>query len=72
VIVLFLYFLFAANDFDTSATGRSTGLHDVHMPEVISLPVTTELSVIVREQISFGHKVEFSELFFHPCVILVH
>jgi hypothetical protein len=72
VIVLFLYFLFAANDFDTSTTGRGTWFHDIHMSEVINFPVTTKLPVIIREQIGFGQKVEFGELFFHSCIILVH
>ena len=46
---LSLDFLLAAYNLDSTTTGRSTWLHDVHVLVVVILSVHDELSVIVRE-----------------------
>ena len=42
------------------------------MPVIFSFTIDAELAVVVREQVGLGAKVELTEDFAHPLVVLPH
>ena len=65
-------FLFLADDFDATTTGRCARLHDVHVAEIFSLTIHAELAIIVREQVGLWTEIELLKHSLHPADILPH